>query len=96
MRFHTPSFLLGFASAVAIGATRKRLRPAIVEIGALGIHLGRLGRAVVERQREHAEDLWAEVEDRVKQKARGVRQRVQNGAAHHEPAITATEAQKAH
>jgi hypothetical protein len=88
MKFHPPSFVLGFGTAVAIGATRKRLRPAIVEIAALGVHLGRLGRAVVERQREHAEDLWAEVEERVRHKARGARRVAGTNGARYEPAIT--------
>lgn len=76
MKFHTPSFLLGFGSAVVVVATGKRLRPVLVEIGALGLHMAHLGRAVVERQREHAEDLWAEVEERARDKRRAIRRRV--------------------
>jgi hypothetical protein len=73
MKFHPPSFALGFASAVVVMGVSKRIRPAIVEIGALGLHLSRLGRAVIERQREHAEDLWAEVEERVRLRVKGQR-----------------------
>ncbi len=76
MKFHPPSFLLGFGSAVVVVATARRLKPAVVEIAALGLHLGRLGRAVVERQREHAEDIWAEVEER----ARHLRQAPRKGS----------------
>lgn len=70
MKFHTPSFLMGFASATVIIVTSKRLKPVAVELGAVGLHLARLGRGVVERQREHAEDLWAEVEERVRERAK--------------------------
>jgi hypothetical protein len=65
MKFHSPSFLVGLAVAAAVMASRDRLRPVAVELGALGVHMLRLARAIAERQREHVEDLWAEVEDRV-------------------------------
>lgn len=64
MKFHTPSFLMGFASATVIAMTGKRLKPVAVELGALGVHLAHLGWGMVERQREHVEDLWAEIEER--------------------------------
>lgn len=64
MKFHTPSFLTGFACATLIAMTGKRLKPVAVELGALGMHLGHLGWGVIERQREHIEDLWAEIEER--------------------------------
>jgi len=44
-----------------------------VEIAALGVHMARLGRALVERQVEHAEDLWAEVTVRVREREVGAR-----------------------
>ena len=69
MKFDTPSFFLGFGSAVLVMLTARRLRPAAVEIAALGLHFGRSGRSLFERQREHVEDLWAEVEDRVRRRA---------------------------
>ncbi|WP_437602182.1 hypothetical protein [Sorangium sp. So ce590] len=71
MRFHPPSFALGVGSAVLLMGKKQHLRPVVVEIAALGLHLGRLGLALVERQREHAEDLWAEVTERVRHKAGG-------------------------
>lgn len=71
MKIHVPSFVLGFATAaVAIGA-RKALRPVLVELGALGLQMARAARAVVERQREHVEDLYADVEETVRRRARG-------------------------
>lgn len=92
MRFHPPSFALGVGSAVLLMSKQQRLRPVIVEIAALGLHLGKLGLALVERQREHAEDLWAEVADRARQRAVGAARherapRKSNGASafHGEP-----------
>jgi hypothetical protein len=68
MKFHPPSFVLGLASAVALMGTRKRLRPVVIELAAVGVHFGRLALALVERQRENVEDVWAEVEERVRQR----------------------------
>ncbi|MFT3769970.1 MAG: hypothetical protein QM820_31465 [Minicystis sp.] len=73
MKFHPPSFLLGVGLTSAVFAARGRLRPVVVEISALGVHLVRVGRGLVERQRENAEDLWAEVEERVRDRTRHAR-----------------------
>jgi hypothetical protein len=62
----------------AFVATRGRLRPVFVELSALGLHLARLGRSLAERQREDMEDLWAEVEERL-------RSRVAEAAAKRRP-----------
>lgn len=78
MKFHTPSFLMGFASATVIAMTGKRLKPVAVELGALGLHLAHLARGMAERQREHVEDLWAEIEERARDRKRKSR-RVRNG-----------------
>lgn len=75
MKFHMPSFLLGVGVASAAFSARGRLRPVVVELSALGVHLARLGRGVIERQRESAEDLWAEVEQRVRDRAHEARGR---------------------
>jgi hypothetical protein len=86
MKFHPPSFLLGVGLTAAAMSARPRLRPVAVEIGALAVHLARLGRGLVERQREEVEDLWAEVEGRVRARAgeerrrRGAIQAAFNGA----------------
>lgn len=90
MRFHPPSFALGVGCAVVLMGQKQHLRPVVVEIAALGLHLGKLGLALIERQREHLEDLWAEIGERVRQRAQGeVRPapRTSNGAAelHGEP-----------
>ncbi len=81
MKFHTPSFLMGFASATVIAVTGKRLKPVAVELGALGLHLAHLGWGLVERQREHVEDLWAEIEERK-------RERMQAPSGQHKVAVT--------
>lgn len=75
MKFHAPSFLLGVGVTAAAVATRERLRPVVVEVSALGVHLVRIGRAVFEREREQAEDLWAEVQERVRERGREARRR---------------------
>lgn len=69
--FHTASFLIGVAGAIAVVASRHRLRPVLVELAAAGLHLGKVAFAVVDRQREHAEDLWAEIDERVRERAHG-------------------------
>ncbi|WP_437281318.1 hypothetical protein WME90_12365 [Sorangium sp. So ce375] len=71
MKFHPPSFALGVGAAVLLMGKKQHLRPVVVEIAALGLHLSKLGLAVIERQREHVEDLFAEVAERVRQKATG-------------------------
>jgi len=84
MKFHVPSFLLGFGTAAALIGARAALRPVLVELAALGIHFGRIGRAVVERQRENLEDLFAEIEENARRKSRGTRRpeaRVEKAAA---------------
>jgi hypothetical protein len=80
MKFHPPSFLLGVGLTAAAMSARSRLRPVAVEVGALAVHLARLGRGLVEREREEVEDLWAEVEDRVR--ARAGEERRRRGAIH--------------
>ena len=75
MKFHTPSFLLGVGVTAAAFGARARLRPVVVEISALGVHLARVGRGLVERQRENVEDLWAEIDERVRERGREARQR---------------------
>lgn len=77
MRFHLPSFLIGFGTATVLMGTRAALRPAFVELAALGVHIGRIGRALLARQRENVEDLMAEIEESARRRARG---------AHREPA----------
>lgn len=70
MRFHAPSFLLGVGVTAGFMAARSRLHPVAVELSALGLHLARMGRSLAERKREDLEDLWAEVEERVRERAR--------------------------
>ena len=70
MRFHTPSFLLGVAVTASGMLARERLRPVAVEVGALALHVSRLVRGLLAREREEAEDLFAEIQERVRQRAR--------------------------
>lgn len=71
MKFHLPSFLLGFGTATVLIGARTALRPALVELAALGVHIGRIGRALFSRQRENLEDLMAEIEESARRRARG-------------------------
>ncbi len=73
MKFHPPSFALGVGTAVLLMGKKQHLRPVVVEIAALGLHLGKLGLGLIERQREHVEDLFAEVTERVPAAAGGAR-----------------------
>jgi hypothetical protein len=73
MRFHAMSFLLGVGLTAALVKARGRLKPVAVEVTALGVHLLRLGRSLVEREREDLEDVWAEVEERLRERARATR-----------------------
>lgn len=91
MKFHPPSFVLGFASAVTLMAARRPLRPVVVELTSLGLHTAKIARGVIERQREHAEDLWAEIRARASERARGAKPvraeaHTVNGAASHRSA----------
>lgn len=69
--FDLTSFLIGVGGAVALTSAREHLRPVVVELAAAGIYFGKLGLGVLERQREHAEDLWAEIDERVRERAAG-------------------------
>ncbi len=80
-KFHPTSFALGVGLTAAAIASRRRLRPVFIELAAVGLHLGRLGVAVLDRQREGVEDLWAEVEQRARGRARGRARPEGNGAA---------------
>src|SRR5262249_53742426 len=76
MRFHLPSFLLRVAGSLTIRTIGPPVRPVAVEIAATCVHLLNVSRAIIERRREDGEDLWAEIQERVRQRARGT-----NGAA---------------
>ena len=69
--FDLTSFLIGAGGATALVAARQHLRPVVVELAAAGIHFGKIGLGLLERQREHAEDLWAEIDERVKERVQG-------------------------
>jgi hypothetical protein len=83
MKFHLPSFALGFVSAAAMFGARDALKPVAVELGSLTLHLAKVARAVVERQREKIEDLWAEIEHGARERARGSEPRAANGTVAH-------------
>jgi hypothetical protein len=80
IKFHAPSFVAGAVAAVVFMKARGRLHPVAVELGSLGVHLGRLARSLAERQIEDLEDLWAEMEERLRERARAASQKVAEGA----------------
>jgi hypothetical protein len=64
LKFHVPSYALGFATGALVVGARDALRPVAVELGALGLTMARVGRGLLERQREYFEDLRADIEER--------------------------------
>jgi hypothetical protein len=81
MKFHLPSFLIGVGSATLARALAPRLRPVVVELGAVWLQMLQLSRGLLERQRETGEDLWAEVQHRAKERAKGLSARAAKRAA---------------
>jgi len=73
VRFHVPSYLLGFATGAFVVGARETLRPVAVELGALGLQIGRAGRALFERQKEYLEDVRADVEERFRARLKRVK-----------------------
>lgn len=64
MQFHLPSFLLGYGSGIVTALFADRLRPVLVELGAMAYRaLGGAG-AVLETRREDVEDILAEAKAR--------------------------------
>jgi hypothetical protein len=71
MRFHLPSFLLGYAAGLGTGLVLPRLRPVAVEVAAALHKFAGDVAARVAAVREDLEDVVAEARFRVQQ-ARGV------------------------
>ncbi len=72
MRFHWPSFVLGWAAGAGSAALSQRLRPLLVELAATMYRAVDAAAARVVILREDAEDILAEARARV----RGVEQAV--------------------
>lgn len=87
MKFHAPSFLCGVGLCAVTFAARERLRPVLVELGALAVHLARVGRGLAARGWENAEDLWAEVDERVRERVREAQQRAGRSAPMNGPSV---------
>ncbi len=66
MKFHLPSFFLGFAAGAAFVAARRRLRPLLVEAGAIGYRFVDAVVARVAMGREDLEDVLAEARARAR------------------------------
>jgi hypothetical protein len=70
LTFHLPSYLLGVLTAFVADELRDRFRPVAVESAAVASVVWMGCREVVERQRENIEDLFAEIQDRARDKLR--------------------------
>jgi hypothetical protein len=81
MKFHLPSYILGVATGLAVQGAREKLRPAMVELGTVALEVSKIAWSVVERQREWLEDLWAELDERVRERFQT--DRTQNGHPEH-------------
>ncbi len=80
MRFHLPSFLLGYGAGAGSVLLAKRLRPLLVELAAAVYGLVDSLGARVAMQREDLEDLLAEARARARGK-RGPRRQATVAAA---------------
>jgi hypothetical protein len=66
MRFHWPSFVVGYAAGAGSAMASKRLRPLLVELAAAGYRAFDAAAARVVMLREDVEDLLAEARARVR------------------------------
>jgi hypothetical protein len=64
MRFHTPSFLLGYGAGVASAVFARRLRPVALAVAAAGYRLADAVAVAAARRREDLSDLLAEARAR--------------------------------
>ena len=69
MRFHGPSFVLGFLTGVTAKAVAPRVRPVALEIATAAFRLARAVTTHVTRRREDFEDLLAEARARARGEA---------------------------
>jgi len=67
MRFHLPSFLVGYAAGVASAVLAPRLRPLALDVAAAAYRLFDSVAVRVARGREDIEDLLAEARARARQ-----------------------------
>ena len=64
MRFHFPSFLIGYGAGVASAALAPRLRPVLISLGAAGFRMFDAIAVAAARRREDLADLLAEARAR--------------------------------
>jgi hypothetical protein len=69
MRFHVPSFVLGFLTGVTAKAVAPRVRPVALEIATAAFRLARAVTTHAARRREDFEDLLAEARARARGEA---------------------------
>ncbi|MCE9667439.1 hypothetical protein LY474_06390 [Myxococcus stipitatus] len=71
MRFHLPSFLLGYTAGAGSVLLSRHLRPLLVEVAAAAYRFGDLVVARTAIKQEDLEDLLAEAKARARRAARG-------------------------
>jgi hypothetical protein len=69
MRFHVPSFVLGFMTGVTAKAVAPRVRPVALEIATAAFRFARAVTTHATRRREDLEDLLAEARARARGEA---------------------------
>ena len=69
MRFHIPSFLLGFVAGAGAKTLAPRVRPLVMELATAGYKLARMVATQAARRREDFEDLLAEARARARGQA---------------------------
>jgi hypothetical protein len=69
MRFHVPSFVLGFLTGMTAKAIAPRIRPVALDIATVAYRLARTVTTHAARRREDFEDLLAEARARARGEA---------------------------
>lgn len=69
MRFHIPSFFIGFVAGATAKAMAPRLRPVALEIATVAFKIARSVTTHATRRREDLEDLVAEARARARGEA---------------------------
>jgi hypothetical protein len=67
MKFHLPSFLIGYAAGAGSVLAARRLRPFLVEAATVGYRFADRVSAALAMKREDVEDLFAEARARARE-----------------------------
>jgi hypothetical protein len=70
MKFHFPSFVIGYAAGAATAALAPKIKPIVLELAAAGYRIADAIAVVAARKREDLADLLAEARARAGRVAR--------------------------